>query len=165
MINTLKRLFFAKRSFALSVGFPLIMVALFPVSKIGSVSAPKNAGDSIRRESKIREVLTSQQLFLVELTEIKGKSKKKKFVNFKAELRDAFMIICYDNDKSFKEQDWAMCPAGKCPTPGTYNWGTPAYKQLDTLMAEARKKELTLKKRIDSMKVNNPKRAPVKIKV
>jgi hypothetical protein len=165
MINTLKRLIFAKRSFALSICFPLIMVALFPVSNIGSVSAPKNAGDSIRRDSKIREVLTSQQLFMVEMTEIKGKSKKKHYVNFKAELRDAFMIICYDNDKSFKEQDWAMCPAGQCPTPGTYKWGTTAYEQLDTLMAEARKKELTLKKQMDSIQVNNPKRSPVKIKV
>jgi hypothetical protein len=124
-----------------------------PFSYLRAASMDKPSIDTIHRKLKVREVLTSQQLFLVELSPIKGKrSKKGNYINFKAELRDAFMIYCYDNDKVIKEQDWAMCPNGLCPKPGSYNWGTPEYKQLDTLMAQTKKREMDFKKRVDSLK-------------
>jgi hypothetical protein len=59
--------------------------------------------DSVPYPSKVREVLTSQQLFVVKMTRAKQKSAKHPLVNFKAELRDAFTIICYEKDTSYTE--------------------------------------------------------------
>lgn len=108
--------------------------------------------DSVRHNGKVREVLTSQQLFLVEATPIKGPKAKKGDVNFKAELRDAFMVILYAKDTSSTELDWVMCPNGKCPIAKTYNQGTPEYTQLDTWITNARKNNIMLTKRLNSLK-------------
>jgi len=133
--------------------FLSISISLLPFSYLHAASMDDSSKDTTRLHLKVREVLTSQQLFLVKISSIKGKrSKKGNYFNFKAELRDAFMINCYDNDKIIKEQDWAMCPNGICPKTGTFNWGTPEYKQLDTLMAQTKVREMNFKKQVDSLK-------------
>lgn len=142
--------------------FLILSISLLPFIPLHSVAMTAHIpADTTHRELKVREVLTSQQLFMVKVSPIKGKRSKGKYFDFKAELRDAFMIICYDNDKTIKEQDWAMCPNGVCPKPGSYNWGTPEYKQLDALMAQAKKIGISFKMRLDSLrrvaKISNQK--------
>jgi hypothetical protein len=107
---------------------------------------------SKRYATKVREILLSQQLFVVEISPVKGSKPKDKLVNFKAELRDAFMVICYDGDKTITELNWTMCPNGKCPIAKTYNWGTPEYNQVDTLMREGKASTRKLEARIRELK-------------
>ncbi|MBD1363338.1 hypothetical protein IDJ77_05890 [Mucilaginibacter sp. ZT4R22] len=118
-----------------------------------SVKAPVNtvSADSLFGDQKVREVLTSQQLFMVKVSPVKGKNAKKGLFDFKAELRDAFMVILYDKDTSRTELDWVMCPDGKCPIATTYRSGTPGYKQLDVWIANARKSNAESKKRLESL--------------
>lgn len=99
-------------------------------------------------EQVSREVLTSQQLFMVKMSKGKKTRSGKRLVNFKAELRDAFMIVCYKGDKSFTEQSWRMCPDGKCPVPGTYEIGSEKYKHLDTLMAATKLADIKARKKL-----------------
>jgi hypothetical protein len=99
--------------------------------------------------SKVREVFLSQQLFVVEVSKIKRKNTKHHRVHFKAENRDAFMITCYKNDTSYTELYWTMCSGGICPVAGTYKFGTPGYKQLDSLIAQAKQSKIKLKKKPD----------------
>ncbi|TFF40734.1 hypothetical protein [Mucilaginibacter psychrotolerans] len=129
-----------------------LLLTAFSVAHPTAASIPEPAIDSIRKESKVREVLLSQQLFMVKISPIKGKHPKNVDVNFKAELRDAFMIIRYEGDKSITEQEWRMCPAGKCPIATTYNFGTPGYKQLDTLMAQTKKSDEDSQRRMKALR-------------
>jgi len=102
--------------------------------------------------TKSREILTSQQLFIVEISHVKGE----KDVRFKAELRDAFKIICYDKDHTFTELNWVLCPDGQCPIPGTYNAGTAEYRHLDAIIANSRKNSAKLK-RLDKLAKEKPR--------
>lgn len=110
--------------------------------------------DSGRYASKVREVLTSQQLFVVKMTRARQKSAKQPLVNFKAELRDAFTVLCYEKDTSYTELKWTMCPGGVCPTTGTFKFGTPGYKKLDTLMAQAKQAEAKSRKTMNALKAD-----------
>jgi hypothetical protein len=114
--------------------------------------------DSVRHPSKVREVLTSQQLFVVKMTRAKQKSAKHPLVNFKAELRDAFTIICYEKDTSYTELKWTMCSSGACPLTGTFNIGTPGYKKLDTLIVQAKQNEIIAQKKTNALIADAKKR-------
>ncbi|AYL94568.1 hypothetical protein [Mucilaginibacter celer] len=94
--------------------------------------------DSIAHSSKTREVLLSQQLFVVKLSKPKAKNARPGKVDLKAELRDAFMIVCYDKNKTYNELNWTMCPDGHCPVAGEYQFGSVKYRQLDTLIAKTK---------------------------
>jgi len=111
--------------------------------------------DSTTNDQKIREVLTSQQLFVVELSPRKDKSAKKGIVNFRAELRDAFKVILYDKDTSITELDWTMFPDGACPVIGTFKSSTIAYTQLNVLMADARKNNIEMERKLKA-RITNP---------
>jgi len=104
-------------------------------SLAASLTKPGNHIDSISSEKKVREILTSQQLFMVKISSIKGKKSRFKF---KAELRDAFLIVRYDGDKTITELNWTKCPNGNCPVPGQYNFGTTEYNQIDSLIVNAK---------------------------
>ena len=56
------------------------------------------------------------------------------------------------HDKTIKELDWTMCPNGKCPIAGTYDWGTKAYHQLDPVISTAKENNLKLQNRIKKFK-------------
>ena len=88
---------------------------------------------TIDNEPAIREVLTSQQLFVTKLTPIKGRFRKTK-QKFEAELRDAFKVVIYKSDSTYVELDWTMCPDGKCPDVGQFEEGTLAYARIDSLI-------------------------------
>lgn len=96
--------------------------------------------DSTLVKSGIREVFTSQQLFVTEVHPIK-KGKSSKRVKFKAELRDAFKVICYDADSSHTELNWVRLNQdyGQ-PRMGLYYPGTPEYQKLDSLIIKITKK-------------------------
>ncbi|WP_121810858.1 hypothetical protein [Mucilaginibacter kameinonensis] len=140
-----------RKTIILTIGL-LLLTAFFVSSNCGDVYAltsGKPPADSILVTEKVRQVLISQQLFVVKISKIKTTKKntpKKVNANFKAELRDAFMIIRYDNGKSHTEQNWAMCPNGVCPVPGTYRFGTPEYKQLDVAIAQAKQANIKFQK-------------------
>jgi hypothetical protein len=110
------------------------------------------SADSNVTVEKEREVLLSQQLFVVKLSKVKGPKKiNSKKVNVKAELRDAFMIQRYDNGKSSTELSWTMCPNGVCPVGGTYKMGTPEYKQLDLVIAQAKQANAKSQKELKAL--------------
>ncbi|WP_184545194.1 hypothetical protein [Mucilaginibacter sp. FT3.2] len=108
--------------------------------------------DSNLRVSKVRQVLISQQLFLVELSPVKGSKPKDKLVNFKGELRDAFMIICYNGNKTIEELGWSMCPNGKCPIGKSYNAGTKEYDELDGVIAAAKANNIKLQEKLKKLR-------------
>jgi hypothetical protein len=68
----------------------------------------------LTREPTVREILTSQQLVVTKLIPLKGKLKKTK-QGFEAELREVFKVIKYENDSTYVELDWTLCPSGCCP--------------------------------------------------
>ena len=90
--------------------------------------------DSSFSKSNVREVLTGQQLFVVELS--KHKKTGGKTAKFKAELRDAFKVISYEKDSASTLVNWKMCSEKCKPAPGTYYPGTKEYKKLDSLLAQ-----------------------------
>ncbi|MFC0512676.1 hypothetical protein ACFFGT_00635 [Mucilaginibacter angelicae] len=146
-----------RKTIAISTG--LFLLALFFVlcncSSIYAMRSHKLSADSNLRVEKVREVLLSQQLFVVKLSKVKSPKKtssKKVNVNFKAELRDAFMITRYDNGKSNTELSWTMCPNGVCPVPGTYKIGTPEYKQLDLVIARAKQANAKSQKELNALR-------------
>ncbi|MEO3406397.1 hypothetical protein AAFN85_20965 [Mucilaginibacter sp. CAU 1740] len=116
-----------------------------------ALTSHKLSTDSVPNSTKQREVLLSQQLFVVKLSKLKSKPDKPQKVNFKAELRDAFMVICYDKNKTITELNWTMCPNGKCPITGTFNYGSAQYKQLDTVIANARLANAQSTKKLKSL--------------
>jgi len=69
---------------------------------------------TFKSEPEIREILTSQQLFVTKLMPLAGKYKKTGQGD-KAELRDAFKVIRYEGDSTYLELDWTLCPDGNCP--------------------------------------------------
>ncbi|RYY37365.1 MAG: hypothetical protein EOP46_02930 [Sphingobacteriaceae bacterium] len=128
-----------KFSFA-TISCLLIAAMISPVNISMAADSAANLSDSTSRKQinhkpKIREVLTSQQLFVVTATAAKGKDAAKLF-DLKGELRDAFMIIGYLDNGSVEELNWTMCPDGKCPETGTFKAGTKEYVQLDSLIAK-----------------------------
>jgi hypothetical protein len=129
--------------------FFILGLASFEKIAVAPVN-PRHA-DSLTNSQKERQVLLSQQLFMVKASPVKGKNAKKGLVDFKAELRDAFMVILYDKGTSRTELDWVMCPDGKCPIGATYRYGTPGYKQLDAWIANGRKSNAESKKRLEGL--------------
>jgi hypothetical protein len=109
-------------------------------SAYAEVNKSKLFADSSRNASRVREVLTSQQLFVVKIHPIKRKNAKPHTVKVRAELRNAFRVTSYENDTPHMDLNWAMCPGGVCSIPGTYKFGTPGYKKLDTPIAMAQAK-------------------------
>ena len=109
---------------------------------------------TIDNEPAVREVLISQQLFVTKLTPVKGRFRKKK-QKFEAELRDAFKVILYDKDTSITELDWTMFPDGACPVIGTFKSGTVAYTQLNALIADARKNNIEMERKLKA-RITNP---------
>jgi hypothetical protein len=150
-----------KNKYYLVLSMALVLLSVASPGFNLAVSAKNgNKPGSKHPASKVREVLTGQHLFIVELSPVKGSKPKNKRVNFKAENRDAFMIICYDGDKTIKELDWTMCPNGKCPIAGTYDWGTKAYNQLDPVISAAKESNLKLQNRIKKFKRKDNKALP-----
>lgn len=122
----------------------LIIVILFSVTVDATAKARRfidtSLADTTFKDSIKRQVLLSQQLFVVKITPAKGKKAKKGIVDVKAELRDAFTVILYNKDTARIELEDAMCPDGKCPVGRMYDYGTAEYKHLDVLMADARRR-------------------------
>ncbi len=122
----------------------LIIVILFSVALDATAKArlfiDTSLVDTIFKDSIKRQVLLSQQLFVVKITPAKGEKAKKGIVDVKAELRDAFTVILYTKDTARIELEDAMCPDGKCPVGKMYDYGTAEYKHLDVLMADARRR-------------------------
>jgi hypothetical protein len=77
------------------------------------------------------EVLTSQQLFVVSIKQLKNKKK----VNFRAELRDAFMVVRYDSDSTATKTEWLMSSKYGVYDMGRYNKGELGYQKLDSLIS------------------------------
>lgn len=123
-----------KYCLALTIG-ALLLIYVTTGFSLPASAQNANKPDSSLRVAKVRQILLSQQLFLVELSPVKGSKPKDKLVNFKGELRDAFMIVCYNGNKTTTELDWSMCPNGKCPIGKSYNQGTKEYDELDGLIA------------------------------
>ena len=139
----------------------LILCTVFLLCNSHSVQAAlnnKSLQDSSLHSSKTREILLSQQLFTVKVSKPKSKKAKPGVVDFKAELRDAFTIICYDKDKSYTELDWTMCPDGKCPISGTCRFGSAKYKQLDTLIANTKLANIKAMKQLKALVASTKKR-------
>jgi hypothetical protein len=126
----------------------ILLLISIPLFNNKITKASTNIASPTDSTAKQREVLLSQQLFVVKLSKPKNKKAKLGIVDMKAELRDAFTIICYGKDKTVTELNWSMCPDGKCPVPGTYNYGSRQYKQLDTLMAQVKQANIKSKKEV-----------------
>jgi hypothetical protein len=105
---------------------------------------PAKLTDSNLHSQKIREVLTSRQLFTIDLSSVNKRPSKGDLANFKAELRDAFKVILYEKDTSFTELNWAMCPDGKCPAVGMFKSGTLEYMQVDAWINQVRKRNVKM---------------------
>ena len=122
----------------LNQNIPVILFALILTPVLFMSSSFKQAAydkiDTAKNDIAPREVLTSQQMFVVEVQPIKKGKYKNKRVNFHAELRDAFQVFKYTKDSSVVELDWVMCPDGKCPEAKYYEPGTAEYAQLDILI-------------------------------
>lgn len=93
---------------------------------------------TVDRNPAMREILTSEQLFVTKLAPVKSKSKKAK-QKFEARLHDAFKVIRYQGDSSYVELDWTLCPDGDCPEMGQFEEGTSGYKKIDSLIKSTRK--------------------------
>ena len=126
------------------IGFTILLIVLvFLVLKSNAQKyvslANQQLIDSTHNKPNVREVLTSQQLFVVEISDTIY-STKDTTVKFRAELRDAFKVIGYDDNRSYTELEWVMCPEDNCPVPRLYKLGTADYNKLDRLIADAKNK-------------------------
>ncbi|HEX8023247.1 hypothetical protein [Mucilaginibacter sp.] len=153
------------KTIAVPIGLFLMTLffILYNCSGIYAMRSDKLPADSNVTVEKEREVLLSQQLFVVKLSKVKSPKKtnsKKVNVNFKAERRDAFMIQRYDNGKSSTELSWTMCPNGVCPVGGTYKMGTPEYKQLDLVIAQAKQANAKSQKELNALMADGKKAHP-----
>ncbi|MCD8740471.1 hypothetical protein LT679_07645 [Mucilaginibacter roseus] len=121
---------------------PEVLFALLLTPVLFMSSGFKQTGydriDTAKIDGIPREVLTSQQMYTVEVTPIKKGKYKNKRVNFRAELRDVFQVYRYAKDTSILELDWVLCPDGKCPEAKYYEPGTAEYAQLDVLIKNAK---------------------------
>ncbi|MEJ7559942.1 MAG: hypothetical protein WKF66_16640 [Pedobacter sp.] len=88
---------------------------------------------TFQSEPVVREILTSQQLFVTILMPLTGKYKKTR-QGYEARLQDAFKVIKYEDDSTYVELDWTLCPNGNCPEIGQFKEGTSNYKQIDSLI-------------------------------
>lgn len=126
----------------LNQNIPLILFTLLIAPVLLMSSGFKQAAygiiDTTKNDNAPREVLTSQQMFVVEVQPVKKGKYKNKRVNFRAELRDVFQVFKYTKDTSIIELDWIMCPDGKCPEAKYYEPGTPEYAQLNVLVKNAK---------------------------
>lgn len=113
--------------------FTLLIAPILLMSS-GFNQAAYFTSDTTKNHDAPREVLTSQQLFVVEVQPVKKGKLKNKRVNFRAELRGAFQVFKYTKDTSIVELDWVMCPDGNCPEAKYYEPGTAEYAQLDVLI-------------------------------
>jgi hypothetical protein len=152
-----------RKTIAVTIGLFLLILffILCNCSTIYAIRSDKLPADSNVTVEKEREVLLSQQLFVVKLSKVKSlKKTNSKKVNVKAELRDAFMIQRYDNGKSSTELSWTMCPNGVCPVGGTYKMGTPEYKRLDLVIAQAKQANAKSQKELNALMANGKKAHP-----
>jgi hypothetical protein len=99
---------------------------------------PVSTPSTLVSEPSVREVFTSQRLFVTKLVPVKGKFNKTK-QGYKAELRDAFKVIRYENDSSYVELDWTLCPDGHCPEVGEFSEGSTKYREIDSLIKSLNK--------------------------
>ena len=131
----------------------LALVMLAPAIALatsGIATIKHNSTDST--ETRTREVMTSQQMFMVKYSPVKGKTiKGKKRFNFHAELREVFMVTYFDKDTTYTVTDWLRSPEKQRPVMGTYKYGTPEYKRLDTLIALSKKNSLDEQKKFARM--------------
>lgn len=91
------------------------------------------------QQPSVREILTSQHLFVVKLSPPTSKSKNARR-KFEAAMRDTFTVIRHEGDSSYVELDWTMCPDGKCPEVGQFEEGSQAYIKIDSLIQASTKK-------------------------
>lgn len=124
--------------FMLILLLTVTVTSAFPTRPNSSTKSFRN--DSTLVKWGIREVFTSQQLFVTEVRPIK-KDKSGKKVKFKAELRDAFKVVCYDADSAYTELNWVRSDqdSGQ-PRMGIYYPGTTEYQKLDSLIIKITKK-------------------------
>lgn len=127
---------------------PLLLLTSVFLFKNNTAQASINRTLARDSTEKQREVRLSQQLFAVKISKPKNKKAKPGTFDLKAELRDAFTVIRYENNKSFTELEWSMCPKGKCPVGGTFDFGSPQYKYLDTLMAQVKQANIKAQKNL-----------------
>jgi hypothetical protein len=92
--------------------------------------------------TKIREVHTSQQMVITEVSHAKGQ----KTVRFKARLVDVFRVSSIINHKTTIELDWAVCPTAGCPAMATYYGGTKSYQQIGAIIDNARRSQAKIKR-------------------
>lgn len=78
------------------------------------------------------EVMTSQQLFVVDIR----RSSKKHKASFKAELRDAFKAVRYETDSTTCETGWLLASANGGFSAGMYNKGQAGYDKLDSIITK-----------------------------
>lgn len=53
-----------------------------------------------------------------------------------------------------------MCPNGVCPVGGTYKMGTPEYKQLDIVIAQAKQANAKSQKELNALMADGKKAHP-----
>ncbi|WP_316845042.1 hypothetical protein [Pedobacter psychrodurus] len=112
-----------------------VLLITFGFRGTGHAGIKQSGNDSIGyKNSDIREieVFTGQQLFVLSLKPLKNKKK----ANFKAALRDAFMIVRYDSDSTAVKTEWLMPSKYGVYKMGRYNEGEPGYHKLDSLITE-----------------------------
>jgi len=116
----------------------LLLVLLDSTGNSYAFSSNLQLIDTVHNNSSAKEVLTSQQLFVVEVSDIK-KNTKNETVEFKAELRDAFKVICFHQDNTHTVLEWTMITNENNPKRGLYLQNTSEYKQLNRIIVNSRK--------------------------
>lgn len=123
---------------------PFLLLLLIAFDSTGSLHTLANNQPTIdtTHNSSAREVFTGQQLFVVELSNVKDK-RKGTTADIKAELRDAFKIICYHPDSTHTLVDWTMITEDNRPKAGQYLYNTAEYNQLNGIIKSAENKQKT----------------------
>lgn len=112
-----------------------VTATLFVLLSFKAYKSAVSDTDTTYNKNVVREVLSSQDLFIVKMSRIKGK--KNKF-NLDAKLRNTFTVIRYTDDTTIVELDWILCPDGKCPEAKLYKEGTGESVRLDSVMKRAK---------------------------
>ncbi|HKG07952.1 MAG TPA: hypothetical protein VKB19_15910 [Pedobacter sp.] len=105
--------------------WPLVLIPIFALL-------------TVKRDPAVREIFTSEQLFVTKLTPVKSRSKKGQ-KKFEAKLRAAFKVIKYQGDTSYVELDWTLCPNGQCPEMGQFEEGSSGYEKIGSLIKSVQK--------------------------